>query len=567
MKLSEMFLPTLKESPAEAEIISHKLMFRAGLIRKLASGFYSFLPLGYRVIRRLENIVREEMDAKGAQELLLPILQPAELWKKSGRWGEIGEELIRLSDRNEREFTLGFTHEEVITDLVGREVRSYRDLPLLLYQIQVKFRDEIRPRFGLIRTREFIMKDAYSFDRDKKGRDRNYQKMHEAYSAIFTRCGLKFKVVEADPGLMGGDLAHEFMALANSGEDLLASCKECGYAANIERAQTKPEAQKKPAPEKKPLTEVKTPNIKTIEKLKEFLGKPPRDMVKTLFYQVDKETIAVLIRGDCQINETKLANYFHSSPLNLASEETIEKVSGAPLGFSGPLGLKVKIIADYSVRGLSNFIAGANKKDYHLLNVNLDRDFKVSEFTDLRLVAEADPCPRCQGRLNLSRGIEVGHIFKLGTKYSKSLGATYEDKKEGKKLIEMGCYGIGVSRMMAAIIEQNHDEKGIIWPFAVAPYQVLILVLNLADKTAQKLANQLYDSLWSGGIETLLDDREEQPGVKFNDADLIGIPLRITIGPRTLKEGKVELKVRQTGEEFKLEEGRVMDKIKELING
>ncbi len=565
MKLSKMFLPTLRESPAEAEIASHKLMFRAGLIRKLASGFYSFLPLGYRAVRKIEDIIREEMGAKGAQELLLPILQPAELWKESGRWEEIGEELIRLSDRNEREFTLGFTHEEVITDLVGKEVRSYRDLPLILYQIQDKFRDEIRPRFGIIRTREFIMKDAYSFDEDKQGRDRNYEKMQEAYSNIFTRCGLRFKVIEADPGLMGGDLAHEFTALASSGEDLLASCRKCGYAANIEWAQTKPEEREKAGEEERPISEVKTPGIKTIEKLEGFLKTPSRKMVKTLLYQGNKEIIAVLIRGDYEINESKLANYYRSPHLTLAGEEAIEKVSGAPLGFTGPRGLGVKIIADYSVKGLSNFIAGANKKDYHLLNVNLKRDFKVSEFTDLRSVKEGDPCPRCPGRLNLSRGIEVGHVFKLGTKYSKPLGATFLDKKGEKKFIEMGCYGIGVSRVVAAIIEQNHDEKGIIWPFGVAPYQVLILALGAGGERAAKLANELYESLWSKGIETLLDDREEQPGVKFNDADLIGIPLRVTIGPRTLKEGKLELRVRRTGEELKLEKDKIIDKIETLI--
>lgn len=566
MRLSEMFLPTLKESPAEAEIASHKLMFRAGLIRKLASGFYSFLPLGFRVIRKIENIIREEMDAQGSQELLLPILQPAELWKESGRWEEIGEEMIRLSDRNKREFTLGFTHEEVITDLVRREVRSYRDLPLILYQIQDKFRDEMRPRFGIIRTREFIMKDAYSFDEDKESRDKNYEKMRQAYCNVFTRSGLKFEVVEADPGLMGGDLAHEFMALANSGEDLLVNCGKCGYAANIVRAQTKSEAKEGTGEKKKPLKEVETPGIKTIEKLGKFLKEPSRKMVKTLLYQIDKEIVVVLIRGDYEINQSKLANHCRSSALHLASEATIEKVSGAPLGFTGPVGLKEKIIADHSLRGLSNFISGANKKDYHYLNANLERDFKVSEFADLRSVREGDPCPRCPGRLSLNRGIEVGHIFKLGTKYSKSLGATFLDRKGEKKLVEMGCYGIGVSRMVAAIIEQSHDEKGIIWPFAVAPYKVLILALSGGAQEAAALAEEIYDALRSKGVEALLDDREEQPGVKFNDADLIGIPLRITIGPRALKEGKVELRIRETGEEFKLEKEKVLRKIEELIN-
>lgn len=564
MKFSQLFLPTLKETPQEAEIVSHKLLLRAGLVRKLASGLYSFLPLGYKIIQKIENIIRQEMNKKGGQEVLLPLLQPAELWKASGRWEEIGEELIRLSDRNKREFILSFTHEEVISDLVKKEIRSYRDLPLLLYQIQVKFRDEIRPRFGIIRTREFIMKDGYSFNKDLEGLDVNYKRMQQAYTQIFTRCGLRFKMVEAEPGLMGGNLAYEFMAMANSGEDVVVSCEKCDYAANLERA----EAKIKPSENKEPpqkLEKVETPNIKTIEKLAAFLKAPPQRMIKTLIYETEKEIIAVLIRGDYEVNEKKLRKYLACSLLNLASKKTVEKVSGAPLGFSGPVGLNIKIIADYSVVGVSNFITGANKKDYHLINVNMKRDFSVDEIIDLKIVKEGDSCPHCQGNLNLSRGIEIGHIFKLGTKYSKSLGVTFLDRGREKKFVEMGCYGIGVTRLLSAIVEQNYDKDGIIWPFAVAPYAVIILILDMEDEKQVKLANELYDSLNAEGIDVLLDEREEQPGVKFKEADLIGIPLRITISSRTFKENKIEIKIRRTGEIIKVEKGKIIDKIKKVI--
>ncbi len=544
MRYSRYFLPTLKETPSEAEITSHKLMLRAGMIRKLSSGIYSYLPLGLKAIRKVENIIREEMNRAGAQELLLPMVQPAELWQESGRWEQYGKELLRFKDRHKRDFCLGPTHEEVITDLVRREVRSYRDLPLNLYQIQTKFRDEIRPRFGLMRGREFIMKDAYSFDADEKGAEKSYWQMYETYHRIFTRCGLNFRAVEADTGTIGGSFSHEFMVLADIGEDTIVFCQDCDYAANIEKAEVKSTISP-PAELPKPKEEVHTPGKHTVEEVTAFLGVPPQKLVKTIIYLADGKPVAVLVRGDHEVNEVKLGRLLSCNELELAPPEIIRTETGAEVGFAGPIGLNIPIIADLALKGMANFVTGANKTDYHYVNVNLD-DFSVTQFADIRLIVPNDPCPRCGGRLEFKKGIEVGHIFKLGTKYSKALKATYLDAQGKERYIVMGCYGIGVGRTVAAAIEQNHDKDGIIFPYPIAPYQIYLLPVDMNNSEIAKTAEELYVKLerhW----EVLYDDREERPGVKFKDADLIGIPIRVTLG-KHLKEGKVEIKVRKTGE-------------------
>jgi len=560
MRLSEMLLPTLREDPSEAEVISHKLMLRGGMIRKIASGIYSYLPMGIRAIKNVERIVREEMDRAGGQEILLPGVQPAELWQESGRWDFYGKELLRFKDRGGRNFCLGPTHEEVITDLVRREVRSYRQLPLNLYQIQTKFRDEIRPRFGLMRAREFVMKDAYSFDVDDEGAEKSYQSMYEAYSRIFERCGLKFRSVEADTGSIGGSFSHEFMVLADTGEDLLVSCRDCSYAANIEKAEAG--VNDSEVREKKPerdLKKVATPRVKTIEEVCVFLKVKPENLVKTLIFETEGGPVAALVRGDCEINELKIRNFLGAGQLNLANDDLITEVTRAPKGFAGPVGLKVKIIADYSLKGMENFVTGGNEKDVHFQNVNFPRDFQVNEFADIRLVKEGDECPRCRGKLEFSRGIEVGHIFKLGIKYSKSFGAYYRDEQGKERLMVMGCYGIGIGRTVAAAIEQNHDRDGIIFPLPIAPFQVLILPINTEQEQIVKVAEEIYFGLKKRGIEVLFDDRKESPGIKFKDGDLIGIPIRITIGPKRLKEGLVELKMRHSKQV-------TMIKIEEIVN-
>ncbi len=569
MRYSKMLIPTLREVPAEAEVVSHKLMLRAGMIRKLAAGVYSYLPLGLRVIRKVEQIIREEMDRAGALEVLLPGVQPAELWEESGRWEDYGKELLRFQDRHERWFCLGPTHEEVITDLVRKEVRSYRQLPLNLYQIQTKFRDEIRPRFGLMRGREFGMKDAYSFDADDQGAEKSYQVMFDTYCRIFERCGLKFRAVEAETGPIGGSFSHEFMVLAETGEDTVVSCDSCEYAANLEKAEigrSRPSKREEEKAKPKPLELVSTPGIKTVEEVCVFLKVKPQNLVKTLIYQGDQEPIAALVRGDHEINETKLKRVVGCQRLELASEELIEQVSGAPLGFTGPVGLKVKLIADQVIGDMVNFVTGANKADTHLLNVNLGRDFQVKEFSDIRVAREGDPCPRGEGKLVLSRGIEVGHVFKLGTKYSKAFKATYLDEQGKERLMVMGCYGIGVGRTAAAAIEQHHDEKGIIFPLNIAPFQVLVLPVNVKEKRLSEVAENIYQGLEERGIEVLLDDRDERPGVKFKDADLIGIPLRVTLGNRFIKEGVVELKWRWSEEIDLVREKEVVDEVARRLN-
>ncbi len=547
MRLSRYFLPTLREDPAEAEVVSHKLMLRAGMIRRLASGIYSFLPLGLRVLRKVENIVREEMNRAGALEVLLPLVQPAELWRETGRWDRFGKELLRFKDRKDHDFCLGPTHEEVITDLVRREVRSYRDLPLILYQIATKFRDEIRPRFGLMRGREFIMKDAYSFDVDDRAAEESYRLMYETYERIFTRCGLRFRAVLADTGAIGGSESHEFMVLAETGEDLIATCPKCGYAANLEMAEALCPEGEDEEPEK-PLEKKATPGVKSVEEVAGFLGIPPSKLVKTLLYLVDGQPVAVLIRGDHELNEVKLRRALGAEQVEMADAETVERLTRAPVGFAGPVGLSgVKIVADLAVRPLKNFVTGANEADAHYVNVNHPRDFKIEAFYDLRNVTQGDRCPRCATPLELTRGIEVGHVFKLGTKYSQTMGATFLDEKGRERPMVMGCYGIGVSRTVAAAIEQNHDEHGIIWPLSLAPFQVVLLTLG-AEEEMMRLSENLYQALEEAGLEVLWDERDERPGVKFKDADLIGIPYKLVVGKRFKKEGMVEVKERRTGE-------------------
>ncbi|MCX8127943.1 MAG: proline--tRNA ligase [Synergistetes bacterium] len=554
MRMSRLFAPTLREDPAEAETISHKLMLRAGLIRKVAAGVYNFLPLGYRVIRKIEQIIREEMDAKGGQEVFMPALQPAELWKQSGRWDVYGPELMRLTDRNGRQFCLGPTHEEVITTLVSENVRSYRELPLLLYQIQTKFRDEIRPRFGVMRAREFLMKDLYSFDRDEEGMKKSYEAMYDAYCRVFKRCGLAFKVVEADPGAIGGTSSHEFMVLAKTGEEEIIYCDDCDYAANTNQATSVvPDIDFSSNEEERGLEKVYTPGAKTIEEVASFLGIEKKRTIKTLFYEAiytkDKwEMVAVLIRGDYDVNETKLKNYLGCLYLNLAKEEEISKISGCRVGFVGPVNLKgVRIISDITVHRLRNAVIGAGEENYHFINANPGRDFELGEVVDIRLSKSGDKCVKCGAELKVTRGIEVGHIFKLGHKYSEVMNAKFVDSDGKEKYYYMGCYGIGVGRTMAAAIEQNHDEDGIIWPMSIAPYHVVIVPVEYSNIEQMKVATKIYEELQSKGVEVVLDDRNERPGVKFKDADLIGFPLRVTVG-EALKEGRVELRWRRTKE-------------------
>ncbi len=494
MKTSELLIPTLREDPGEAETVSHRLMLRGGLIRKLAAGIYTYLPLGLRVIRKIEQIIREEMDRAGAQELLMPIASPAELWKETGRWDYYGKELLRFKDRHERDFCLGPTHEEVITDLFRREVRSYRQLPMNFYQIQTKFRDEIRPRFGLMRGREFIMKDAYSFDVDEAGGKVSYKKMYDAYSRIFTRCGLKFRAVEADTGLIGGDLSHEFMVLAETGEATVVYSDQGSYAANIERAEAPPPTGADTTPFR-PLTPIMTPQCRTVEEVTSFLNITSQKLVKTLLYQVGQEIVAVLIRGDHDVNEVKLARLLRVSDVTLAAAEMVKNLTGAPIGFAGPIGLPgVRIIADHAVKGMRNIVVGANQADQHYLDANWNRDFRVDQFADLRNVQAGDLSPRGPGVLTLAKGIEVGQVFLLGTKYSKSMEAKILDNQGRERLAIMGCYGIGVGRTAAAAIEQNHDESGIIWPFPIAPFHVHLLPVSQSQRTLQA-TTQLYTEL------------------------------------------------------------------------
>lgn len=564
MRYSQYFVPTVKETPSDAEVVSHQLMLRAGMIRKLAAGIYNYLPLGLRSIRKVEQIVREEMNRAGAIELLMPSVQPAELWQESKRWEQYGKELLRFKDRKDAEFCFGPTHEEVITDLVRREVKSYRQMPLNLYQVQSKFRDEIRPRFGLMRGREFIMKDAYSFDVSSEAADSSYDKMYQAYRRIFQRCGLRFRAVEADTGSIGGSSSHEFMVLADSGEDAIVSCSACEYAANVEKA----EARLFPAEHAEPrdLEKVETPQKRSVEEVTAFLGIPASSLVKTLLYVADGEPVAALVRGDHDLNEIKLKNLLGCEELEMAGEDVVERVTGAPVGFAGPVGLKIRIVADLAVQGMKNFVTGGNARDLHFKNVDIGRDFKPARIADIRNVVHGDPCPRCEGgHLEMWRGIEVGHVFKLGTKYSEALRATYLDADGKEQVIFMGCYGIGISRTVAACIEQNHDADGIIFPIPIAPFHCIISAVSTKDAEVLAACEELYRALAAAGVEVLFDDRDERPGSKFKDADLIGIPLRLVVGSKNLAEGKVELKVRKGGDVSLLPLPEAVETVKALV--
>src|SRR5712692_7421482 len=563
MRQSRLLIPTLRDDPGEVEIVSHKLMLRAGLIRKVAAGVYTYLPLGLRVIRKVERIVREEMNRAGAQEVLMPIAAPAELWQETGRWDFYGKELFRLKDRHERDFCLGPTHEEVITDLVRREVRSYRQLPANFYQIQTKFRDEIRPRFGLMRGREFIMKDAYSFDADEAGAKESYRKMYEAYKAIFTRCGLSFRPVEADTGLIGGTSSHEFMVLADTGEEGIAVCDACDYAANVERAELREHAHKPPPETLREKRRVPTPGKKTVGEVTTFLKVPATQLVKTLLYQADGKPVAVLVRGDHEINEAQLKKALGATDLVMTDPAMVEQLTGAPVGFAGPVGLSgLTILADLAVKPLTNVVVGGNAADTHWVDVTPDRDFTPHRYADIRNAVAGDACPRCAKPLRIVRGIEVGHVFMLGTKYSEKMKATYLDKQRQDQAIVMGCYGIGIGRTAAAAIEQNYDAKGIIWPAPIAPFHVHIL--PLADKgQTLDVALALEMELEKVGIDVLVDDRDERPGVKFNDADLIGCPYQVVVGEKGLKEGQIELKERRTGTVTKLAPAAVAARLTE----
>ncbi len=566
MRFTQYFIPTLREDPQDAETISHKLMLRAGMIRKLTQGVYNYLPLGLKTIRKVENIIREEMNRAGAIELLMPAVQPAELWKESGRWDYYGPELLRFKDRHGRDSCLAPTHEEVITDLVRREIRSYRDLPKNFYQIQTKFRDEIRPRFGVMRAREFIMKDAYSFDVDEERAEESYQRMYEAYTRIFDRCNLNFRAVEADTGAIGGAFSHEFMVLADTGEDVVVTCTECSFAANLERAEV---VSSGPAVEPRPRSlmpqEVYTPNKGTVEEVTGFLNISPTQLVKTILYKSDLGFIAALVRGDHGVNEAKLKRISGAQQLELADQETVKSLTKAPVGFAGPVGLKdVRIIADNALRHALDVVTGANKEDYHLIHVSIPEDVKVYMWADIRNITKEDKCPRCGKDIEFYKGIEVGHIFKLGTKYSEAMKAYFLDQNGKERPMIMGCYGIGVGRTVAAAIEQNHDEHGILWPRPISPFDVMILPLQMHEPEVKRVAFQLYESLMKMGMDVLIDDRDERAGVKFNDADLIGVPIRISVGMKSLKEGYVEIRERKNKEQVKVEVSRVPQYLKEI---
>ena len=565
MRLSKLFGKTQREIPAEADRASHQLLLRAGMIRQLTAGVYSYLPLAWRVLRKIEDIVRDEMNKVGGQELSLPVLQPIELWQKTGRDLAFGKGLFTLSDRKERTLALGPTHEEVITELINQNVQSYRDLPQLLYQIQTKFRDEPRPRGGLIRAREFTMKDLYSFDADEEGLDQSYQKMLNAYGNIYTRCGLPAILIEADSGAIGGKDSHEFMVISETGEDEIIYCDSCHCAANVDKAKSVKNrvASGKPLP----LEEVATPGYYTIEQVSDFLKVPRSGTLKAVFYIADGKLVFIVIRGDLEVNEVKLKNVLHCTELHMATEDEAIK-AGIVAGSASPIGLSgIKIIADDSVNSGVNFVAGANKPDTHLRNVNYPRDFEADLIADIALARAGDVCPGCGGKLLSTHGIEVGHVFKLGTFLSEKLGAFYIDASGVSRPIVMGCYGIGIGRLMAAAVEHNHDDKGIIWPLSIAPYHIYLCPLYMENTKVMAVAESLYAELEAQGLEVLLDDRSDSPGVKFNDADLLGIPLRVIISPRTLEKNSVELKWRSEKESQLVPLEEASKRLKELIRG
>ena len=566
MRVSKMFAPTLREVPAEAEVVSHQLLLRAGFMRKSTNGMYSYLPLAWRVLKKIENIVREEMDNAGAQEIMMPIMQPAEIWQESGRWGAYGAEMIRLKDRHNREYCLGPTHEEMVTTLIKGDVRSYRQLPMNVYQIQDKFRDERRPRFGLMRSRDFIMKDAYSFDRDEAGLDVSYKSMYDAYTNVFNRCGLTFRPVEADSGAIGGSGSHEFMVIAESGEAEIVYCTECDYAANVEKAEMHViEAADEAALER---AEVETPNCKTIADVCAFLNLPVEKSAKAVAYKSEKGLILCFVRDDHEVNEVKVINTCGVLEVEMADESMLVE-AGTCGGYMGPVGIdpeKVMVVVDHSVMKMHNFCCGANKEGYHMINVNPGRDFTPTYVADIRLIQEGDPCPHCGGKVAKARGIEVGQVFKLFTKYSAAMNCTFLDENGKENPMVMGCYGIGVSRTMAACIEQNNDKDGMIWPVAIAPYEVLVVPVNTKDEASTAKAEEIYEVLKKAGVEAVIDDRNERPGVKFKDADLIGYPLRVVVGPKTLAEGNIEVKARRTGEVAMLPvDGDYVAAIKEML--
>jgi len=565
LRTTNLYAPTLRQTPAEAEVVSHQLMMRAGMIRKAAGGVYTYLPLAWRVLRKIEQIIREEMDAAGGQEIAMPIMQPSELWKETGRWAVYGEEMFRLKDRHDREFCLGPTHEEMVTSLVRDEVRSYKQLPLMLYQIQNKYRDEIRPRFGLMRGREFIMKDLYSFDKDEEGLNLSYKKMYDAYTKIFTRCGLEFRPVEADNGAIGGGHSHEFTVLADAGESNIAYCSSCDYAASDEKAELT--VIKAPEEEQLPLEKVATPDAKTIELVAGYLQVPVAKTIKAVAFQTEKdELILTFVRGDHEVNDVKVINAVGAIDLHMADESAITAAGGVA-GFMSPIGIKkgTKIVVDSTVMEMYNAVAGANEVDVHYKNVNPKRDFGEVIVTDIRMIQEGDACPRCGKPVKMTRGIEAGQVFTLGTKYSEALQATFLDENGKEKPLIMGCYGIGVSRTMAAAIEQNNDEYGIIWPRAIAPYEVLVVPVNAKTPEQLALAEEIYTELQQAGADVLLDDRKERAGVKFKDADLIGYPLRVTIGPKALEEDQIEVKIRKNGETYNFTREEYKEKVLELL--
>ncbi|NMB08644.1 MAG: proline--tRNA ligase [Tissierellia bacterium] len=565
MRMSKLYMPTLREVPAEVEIPSHNLLLRGGMTRQLVSGVYTYLPLGYRVIKKIEDIVREEMDAAGSQELLMSAIQPKELWEATDRWANFGPEMFKLYDRHQREFCLGPTHEEVFTATIRGEVNSYRQLPLNLYQIQTKYRDEKRPRFGVIRAREFIMKDAYSFDRDLEGMKNSYKEMWDAYDKIFTRLKLKYKIVQGDSGAMGGNESHEFMAMSEVGEGLVAYCDKCDYAATDEKAKVIYEVENLEE-EMEELEKVHTPNATTIDDLEELFKLDRNKFGKALVYMAKGEPVVAIIPGDRELNETKLCNALGIAEheLELADEETIERISGADKGFTGPIGLKeeAKVLIDSRITKMKNLIVGGNETDYHIKGANFGRDFNGEIVEDLLLIRKGDKCPKCNSEIQMDRGIEVGNIFQLGTKYSEGLNLKYIDQDGKEKYVYMGSYGVGVSRTLAAIVEQYHDENGIIWPLVVAPYHVIITIINTKKEEQKLLGETIYKELLDKGIEVLLDDRNESAGVKFNDRDLIGIPIRITVGKKA-GENIVEYSLRKDGKRIEVAVDEIMDKIKE----